>query len=90
MAILRESVPVDDQWHTLHLTGPIVHVATRAEDHVELWFDSRRGIPQQRNFRVFGTGQTVTPAACRHIGSAVTPTSQVVWHLLELTPGASR
>lgn len=81
--ILRETVPVDDRWHTFKLRGPVVHVATRHEDAVEFWFvDDDRAEPAQRTFSVVGTGQLVPPGAT-FVRTAITPTGRFVWHLVE-------
>lgn len=83
-SIFRQVIPVDDQWHTLSLTGPIVHVATRGEDYVEVWFIEDPDVePEDRAFRVVGTGQPLAPALAHHIGTAITPSSRLVWHLME-------
>lgn len=83
--ILRETVPVDDRWHTFQLRGPIVHVATRHEDAVEFWYVSDdKAEPARRTFLVVGTEQPV-PDGARYVRSAVTPSGQHVWHLVERT-----
>jgi hypothetical protein len=83
-SILRCSIPIDDQWHTLTLTGLIVHVATRGEDYVEIWFiEDPDGTPEVRAFRVVGTGHPLEPALTRHVGTAITPSGRFVWHLME-------
>lgn len=82
--IFRQSIPVSDEWTELHLSGPIVHVATRGEDYVEIWFiDDPATEPEVRAFRVVGTGQPMAPALAHHIGTAVTPSGRFVWHLME-------
>lgn len=55
--IYRYEVPVDDQWHTLELSGAILHVAARRPEVVELWAFESGGPRMRREFRVFGTGQ---------------------------------
>jgi hypothetical protein len=83
-AILRYTVPADDQWHDLTLPGPIVHVATRIPDAVELWVHADTGQePQLRMLTVVGTGQTIPAAATAHVGTAVTTDGRLVWHLME-------
>jgi hypothetical protein len=83
-AILRQTIPVDDQWHILSLRGPIVHVATRGEDYVEVWFiEDSETKAEDRAFRVIGTGQLLAPALARHVGTAITPSGRFVWHLME-------
>ncbi len=81
--VLRHVIPVDDQWHVVNLPGPIMHVATRQENAVEVWFIGRgdqRG--EAHALRVFGTGQPF-PEAARHIGTAITPSGRFVWHLFQ-------
>lgn len=87
--ILHEFIPVDDAWHTIEVGGPIVHVATRSEDYVEIWFiQDPAVIPQRRTYRVFGTGHPDVEGA--HVGSAITPSGNFVWHLMERGGGADR
>jgi hypothetical protein len=81
-AIHRLAIPVDDQWHTIALHGPIVHVATREHRHVEIWFIDNVGLPgEERTFRVYGTGQPDLKGT--HVGTAITPDGALVWHLME-------
>jgi hypothetical protein len=82
--VFRTAIPVDDSWHTIELSGPIVHVATRFEDYIEIWFiNDPAATPQLRAFRTLGTGHPLPPAAATHIGTAVTPSGNLVWHLFE-------
>ena len=87
--IYRDVIPVDDQWHELRLCGPIVHVATRHEDAVEVWHVHDPGQPVTVHaFCVVGTGHPVPPDAVDHVGSAITPSCRFVWHLmLRAQPG---
>lgn len=80
--VLRYEVPVDDRDHWLDLPGPIVHVATRRPDVVELWA-STIGTPATRRFRVYGTGHEV-PLAAAHVATAIVPGGALVWHLMEM------
>lgn len=90
-SIFRTAIPVDDEWHVLSLTGPIVHVATRGEDYVEVWFIEEKGAePEERAFRVVGTGQPMAPALAHHVGTAITPSGCLVWHLMEHERTATR
>jgi hypothetical protein len=83
-------VPVDDRWHTVALSGPIVHVGCRADDLVEVWAFATGGPTVDRTFRVFGTGQPLPPAAGRHVGTVFAAGGALVWHLMEHeTIGAS-
>jgi hypothetical protein len=81
-AIYRYEVPVDDRWHTVQLSGEILHVASRDPRAVEIWAWSTDGPSAMRTFRVFGTGQPVLDET-RHVGTAIPPGGQLVWHLLE-------
>jgi hypothetical protein len=88
--VFRQLIPVDDQWHTLELSGPIIHVAARREDAVEFWFiDDPAADPEMRAFRVVGTGQPLAPALAHHVGTAITPSGQLVWHLMEHERGGT-
>lgn len=83
-AVFRYEVPVDDRWHTLSLTGPIVHVAARQPDVVEVWAVAQPAADKEpRSFRVFGTGHPLPADAGRHVGAAVTAGGRLVWHLFE-------
>jgi hypothetical protein len=82
--VWRFEVPVDDRWHTLPLTGPVLHVAARHPVVVELWAVLVDQPPTPRQFRVFGTGQQLTADAATYVGTAVTP--RLVWHLWERHP----
>jgi hypothetical protein len=87
--IYRQAIPVDDNWHTLELSGPIVHVATRGEDYIEIWFlDDPAVAAETRAFRVVGTGEPMAPALAIHVGTAITPSGRFVWHLMEHERGA--
>lgn len=79
--VLRYEIPVDDCWHRLLPSGPILHVATRRPDVVEVWAAS--GQPDiVRELRVFGTGQPI-PDGAIYVGTAIVPGGAFVWHLME-------
>lgn len=80
--VLRFQVPVDDQWHALQLSGPIVHVASRNPRTVELWALDTGRPSRHRGFRVFGTGQPLPPDVA-HIGTALAGGGELIWHLFE-------
>lgn len=83
-SVFRYPVPVDDQWHTVALSGPIVHVACRDSDAiVEFWAISGAESECLRAFRVFGTGHPLPPAATTHVGTAFAAGGALVWHLFE-------
>lgn len=79
--MLRYAVAVDDQWHRLHFPGPAMHVAARNEYQVDFWVLAHPDVTAvAREFRVFGTGQEI-PAGCAWVGTGVTPSGALVWHL---------
>lgn len=81
-AIYRYEVPVDDRWHPLQLSGPIVHVGCRNARAVEVWALHTDGPTVTRSVRVYGTGHTLPPDV-QHVGTAIAPGGQLVWHLVE-------
>lgn len=84
-AVYRYEVPVDDQWHTLDLSGAVLHVAARQADVVEVWALNSGGPKVGREFRVFGTGHPLPLAARQHVGTAFAADGALVWHLWERT-----
>jgi hypothetical protein len=83
--IFRQVISLNDRWNTIYLSGPIVHVATRHEDCVEIWFiDDPAAEARPRTLRVYGTGHAIDEPRAEHVGSAVTPSGRLVWHLMEL------
>lgn len=86
--IFRYEVPVDDQWHTIPLSGAVVQVDAQRPDVVEFWAFHCPGAPQlARKFRVFGTGHPMPDEARTHVGAVVVaaPFGRLVWHLMEHT-----
>lgn len=81
-AVYRYEVPVDAQWHTVELSGPVLHVAARDPRRVELWAVHGVRPPQPRTFRVFGTGEPLDDRARVHVGTALAA-GGLVWHLWE-------
>lgn len=80
--VLRHEVPVDDTVHLVLLAGPILHVAARERDVVEVWVqDKERDRPVR--LLVVGTGQR-WPDGAIHLGTALVPGERLVWHLLGL------
>lgn len=86
MQVLRYEISVDDQWHSINMLGRIIHVATRRPDVVEMW-----GLDDDclatRQFKVFATGEPMPIGLdlC-HVGTAIVPGGELVWHLFELIP----
>jgi hypothetical protein len=84
MNVYRYEVPVDDAWHDVTLSGPVVHVASRNGDHrtVHFWALAGTGTPFTARLRVFGTGHPV-PDEAVYRGTAIC--EPLVWHLFELS-----
>ena len=82
MRVLRYEVPVDDAWHEISLTGPVVHVACRngVRDVVHAWALADVGTAYTARLRVFGTGQDVSLDTV-YRGTAIA--EPLVWHLFE-------
>ncbi len=81
MKVLRWSLPVDDKLHEFALTGPIVHVASRQPDVVEMWeVTNDLSAPRRVGFQAFGTGQEV-PYGARYVGTALAAGGALVWHV---------
>lgn len=81
-AIWRYEIPVDDRWHPLQLSGRIVHVGCRNMHAVELWALHTDQPTVTRTVGVYGTGQAL-PDNVQHLGTAIAPGGQLVWHLVE-------
>jgi hypothetical protein len=83
-AIFRYEIPADDQWHTVPVSGGVVHVGTRTPYGAEVWALHVEELPQvDREFRVFGTGQPLPEEPSRYVGTAIVPGGALVWHLME-------
>jgi hypothetical protein len=83
--IYRYEIPVDDRWHDLPLRGPIIHVASRQPDVVEVWALHNASAPLRANrFIVIGTGHPF-PADGGYLATALAPHG-LVWHLLAVDP----
>lgn len=80
--VLRWAIPADDEWHEVNANGGIVHVATRAEPYAEVWTIVHDDRPEEkRMLRAYGTGQPVTATDAAYVGTAVTPSGRLVWHV---------
>lgn len=91
--VLRYEIPVDDDWHTLNVQLPMLHVAARHPGTCEFWTQEHEGIrPNTLQLRVFGTGHLI-PEDASYFGTGLAPYG-LVWHLFgyvlegEETPGA--
>jgi hypothetical protein len=82
--VYRDVVPVDDEWHAITFSGPILAVGTRHVDYIEIWHLHNPGEPEQRReFRAFGTGHPLTYDTGSHVGSVIVAGGALVWHLFE-------
>jgi hypothetical protein len=89
--IYRYEIPIDDKDHELTLSGPIIHVAARSMDHVELWAEHDDNAPgERRTFRVVGTGHTIPPGFTHVATVFVRSNPPLVWHLMEDTDDVMR
>lgn len=79
--VFRYEVPVDDRWHDIELSGPILHVDCRDPRIVEFWaLCTTNGAPARTvSFTVVGTGHLQPDGY--HVGTAIAPGGQLVWHL---------
>lgn len=84
--ILRYEIPVDRAAHVRILPGPVLHVAARRPDVVELWCQDR-GEQRRVELYVVGTAHP-WPAPATYVGTALAP-DELVWHLLALGPDVS-
>lgn len=82
--MLREVVLVDGRVH--EIAGRVLHVGTRVEGAVEVWVQESPLLVE--GYVVLGTGEEV-PAGWVHVGSAVTPSGALVWHLFRVPRGGS-
>ena len=82
MKVYRYEVPVDDSWHDVELSGPIVKVACRngVRSVVHVWALAGVGTPYIARLRLFGTGHEV-PDDIMYRGTAIA--EPLVWHLFE-------
>lgn len=81
--VIREQVAVDGEWHTLKLSGEVLHVDSRGTDYVEVWAFDSGGQAVARDFQVFGTGQPLPDQPITYRGTAIVASGALVWHLYE-------
>lgn len=83
--ILRYSVPVDGKWHTRKIGAPPRAVIARAESRVDFWTLEEYDEAEltERCFRVFATGEALPDALIAYWGTSVTPSGDLVRHLIE-------
>lgn len=93
-AIHRYEVPVDDTWHSVVMTGEILHVAARELEVVEVWAFAGDYSPVTLELRAFGTGQPIPSGyggvPLRHVGTALVRNSGLVWHVLQRMAGLGK
>ena len=82
MNVYRYEVPVDDAWHEITLSGPIMHVACRYGNiaMVHFWALAGARTPYTARLRVYGTGHDI-PLDAAYRGTAIA--EPLVWHLFE-------
>jgi len=86
MKIYRYEVPVDDQWHTIELSGRVLSTGCRKPGVVEFWAISGENPPYERSFRVVGTGQEIPVGLMSwdHHGSVCDVNPGLIWHLISI------
>lgn len=77
--VLREVVLADGRVH--EIAGRVLHVGTRGESGVEVWVQSNPLLVDR--YVVLGTGDLVAPG-WEHVGTAITPSGALVWHLFRV------
>lgn len=82
--------PLDEPGHGQQVAMPagatIVHVDTQ-HDRWCVWAEVDPDAPTVvRRFHVAGTGQPIPPSA-RHVGTALTSSGFLVWHVYEIDQG---
>lgn len=90
--IFKYSVPVDDEWHNVELSGKIVHVDSLEYGVIHFWAYHSEGFDGVRRFKAFRTGEElpadVNPSYGHIHGSAKMIRSDgqiLIFHLVELT-----
>ena len=83
--VLRYEVPVDGESHLIPTEWyHVVHVDTRNPEIVEIWAEDIEGETHKGVcVQVFGTGHEI-PITALHLGSVVTDSGNLVWHLYEV------
>lgn len=88
--VYRTVIPIDDQSHSVELTGHIVHVDSRNLREVEIWHEHSDIVqPHTVLLQVFGTGHSIPPGS-RYVGTALSPDDQglpqgrFVWHCYQV------
>jgi hypothetical protein len=79
--IYRYEVPVDGDFHAI-ACGPVLAVGCRDRNVVEFWAYPKGHGFEVRHFRVAGTGHVVDDEE-QHVGTAVAPGGDLVWHLVQ-------
>ena len=81
--IERYEIPVDDQTHTFTIGRGPLHFAYYTPRSVEFWaYTPTDSSANDREFTVIGTGHPL-PAGTWHVGTVISPSGNVVWHVLE-------
>jgi hypothetical protein len=81
-SVYRYTVPLDDQWHTVHLDhSPLGAVEFDGGRALSFWAEDNGGPKLARRFRGFGTGHPV-PDDARYWGTAPRKHG-LVFHLYE-------
>lgn len=82
--IYKQVIPIDNDSHTITVSGPVLHVGYQeaSPDHLVFWHEDGVGPGRQnRIFQVFGTGWKI-PHYAVYCGTV--QVGLFVWHLYEL------
>lgn len=80
----RYTVPIDDEWHDIEMSGyPLAVAVPKEMAYLEFWAEAYEGRNTMRRFRVFGTGHPI-PMETSYCGTAPRVLG-LVFHLYEYT-----
>lgn len=78
--ILKYTVPVDDQWHTIEGVSTPLKVGSQKSNEVQFWAWPRDNVAAYE-YRVYGTGHEV-PDDAAYVGTTTDAGGFFVWHLV--------
>lgn len=89
--VLKWEIDITSKEPHLIGAGPVVQVAVQHDPSiVTVWTEEsipRR--PSQRQVMIYGTGFEV-PGHAKHLGSCITASGTLVWHVYDVTPPVTR
>lgn len=79
--IYKHEIPVNDKWHSIPMSGDVLHVGSQQTSKVHVWALHDDESDVMREFMVIGTGQEI-PEGARYVGSTTDFGGFFVWHLV--------